>query len=88
MSDEMLRDDADADEAVDFGRDLLDDLAIVREKVEDGDLPAGAEEFVEDVESKVEGIVEWIDTESHVTEAQIRTLRGIRGGADKWLRRD
>ena len=88
MSDEMLSDGADADEAVEFGKDLLDDLAIIREKVEDGDLPGGAEEFVEDVENKVEGIVEWVDTESHVTEAQIRTLRGIRSGANKWLRRD
>jgi hypothetical protein len=76
------------EEALDFGRDLLDDLAIIREKVEDGDLPSGAEEFVEDVEGKVEGIVEWIDENSHVTEKQEAALRGIRGGADRWLGRD
>jgi len=75
------------DEAVDFGEELVADLNLLREHAESGRLPLGAEEFAEEVQEKVEGIVEWIDTESHVTEKQDAALRGIRGGVDRWLER-
>lgn len=65
----------------------MEDIALIKDMVAEGDLPPGAEEFAEGVEEKVEGIVEWIDTESHVTEKQEKALLGIRAGVDRWLKR-
>jgi hypothetical protein len=75
------------DEAVEFGNELLNDIMSIREKCEVGELPISAHEFAEEVEALVEGIVEWVDSESHVTKKQENSLRNVRYGVDKWLDR-
>jgi len=84
---ELLQEDANPEEAIEFAKDLLDDIEILREKEDGGELPSYARDFADEVDEKVEGILDWMDVESHVTEKQISTLNGIRGGVDRWLGR-
>lgn len=65
-------------EAVEFCEALLEDI---------DDLPAKADDFVESVRPKVEGIRDWVTDMRHVTEKQITALENIQKGVDKWLRR-
>ncbi len=68
----------DPDLAIGFGREILDDL--------DG-LPERAEGFVSDKESIVSGIVDWIETNCHVTERQAEVLCDVRAKVDRWIER-
>lgn len=68
----------DPDAAIEFGNQILSDL---------GDLPERAEDFVAGKEPVVSGIVDWVDTNSHVTERQAETLCDIRGKVDRWMER-
>lgn len=75
------------DEAVEFGNQLLADIMCIIEMCEIGELPEAAHEFSEKSYKLVEGIAEWVDGESHVTEKQETALRNTREAVDKWLNR-
>lgn len=47
-----------------------------------------AEEFVDSVGTKVVSMQEWISSKRHVTAKMVSALENIKGGTDKWLRRN
>lgn len=73
-----MADLTDPDEALTFCRELLSDL---------DELPERAEDFAHSVKEKVEGMEEWIDSNSAVTERMQGALLNMRGGVDRWLGR-
>jgi spore coat protein CotH len=68
----------DADAALAFCDELLEDVE---------DLPEAAEDFAADVSEKVESMREWIDANSRCTERMAEALLNMRRGADRWVGR-
>lgn len=48
------------------------------------DLPEAAEEFAASIEEKTSGILEWIEENDHVTDAQIDALDSMAAGVERW----
>jgi hypothetical protein len=48
------------------------------------DLPEAAEDFAASVEEKTNGILEWIEENDHVTDAQIKALDNMADGVERW----
>lgn len=68
----------DPDAAIEFCEELI---GLAKE------LPERAEDFATSVIEKTESMMEWIDTESRVTEAIAAALENMRTGVERWLDR-
>ena len=66
----------DPDAAIEFCVELISDA---------NDLPERAEDFAHSVVEKAESMMEWIDTESRVTEKMAGALENMRAGVDRWM---
>lgn len=66
-----------AQSAVRLGKEIL-------AKVED--LPERAEDYAESVATKTTGILDWVESNNHVTKAQMDALRNMCSGVEKWLK--
>ena len=64
--------------ALQFGKHIISTL----DDIPDND---AAVMFADDVESKVSGVMEWIDIHNHVTEKQARLLVNTYYAIKKWL---
>ena len=74
----------DPEEAIAYCEKLKDDLDDLVRRVENGELPDGAEDFATEVKVKVEDMSDWIDVNSRVTDRMATALENIRGGTDRW----
>jgi hypothetical protein len=77
----------DPEEAIAFCEGLEGDLDEILRLHGNDEIPDGAEDFATEVKPKVEGMRDWIDLNSRVTDRMARALEGIRGGVDRWLGR-
>lgn len=68
----------DPDAAIVFCEELIDDANAIPERGED---------FANSVIEKTESMMEWIDSNSRVTEKMAEALENMRAGVDRWLKR-